>query len=113
MASLEIVLFLLLCALSLGSAAAAAIDKLAAEENAAPELAGRIRAEFADKVANATADYGGAPVQGPRAGLAGRLRQVALQAERQELLRIWRDDQISDEVLHHIEEDLDYQESHL
>ena len=30
-----------------------------------------------------------------------------------ELLRIWRDNLISDEVLHHIEEELDYQESHI
>ena len=98
---------------ALGSAAAAAIEKLAAEENAAPELAERIHAEFADQIAHTTADAGGAPAQGPRAGLAGRLRQAALQAERQELLRIWRDNQISDDVLHYIEEDLDYQESHL
>ncbi|MFM9971377.1 MAG: Na+/H+ antiporter, partial [Burkholderiales bacterium] len=98
---------------ALGSAAAAAISKLASEENAPAELAERIRAEFADKIAHATADGGATPKEGPRAGLAGRLRQAALAAERQELLRIWRDNQISDEVLHHIEEDLDYQESHL
>ncbi len=98
---------------ALGTVAAAAIEKLAAAENASPELAKRIRAEFADKIAHATADGGASSGEGPRAGLAGRLRQAALIAERQELLRLWRDNQISDEVLHHIEEDLDYQESHL
>ena len=49
----------------------------------------------------------------PSTGLASQLRRAALQAERQELLRIWQDNQISDDVMHHIEEDLDYQESHL
>jgi len=29
------------------------------------------------------------------------------------LIRIWRENQISDDVLHHLEEDLDYQESRL
>jgi len=36
-----------------------------------------------------------------------------VRAERQELIRLWRENQISDEVLHHIEEDLDYQESRI
>jgi len=36
-----------------------------------------------------------------------------VKAERQELIRLWRENQISDEVLHHIEEDLDYQESRI
>jgi len=36
-----------------------------------------------------------------------------VKAERQELIRLWRENHISDEVLHHIEEDLDYQESRI
>ena len=44
---------------------------------------------------------------------ARRLRDAAVKAERQELIRLWRENQISDEVLHHIEEDLDYQESRI
>ena len=44
---------------------------------------------------------------------ARRLRDAAVRAERQELIRLWRENQISDEVLHHIEEDLDYQESRI
>ena len=44
---------------------------------------------------------------------ARRLRNAAVKAERQELIRLWRENQISDEVLHHIEEDLDYQESRI
>jgi CPA1 family monovalent cation:H+ antiporter len=48
-----------------------------------------------------------------QAVVARRLRNAAIGAERQELIRIWRDSQISDEVLHEFEEDLDYKESHL
>ncbi len=47
------------------------------------------------------------------AELAQRLRHAAIKAERQELIRIWRENRISDDVLHQFEEDLDYQESHL
>ena len=34
-------------------------------------------------------------------------------AERRELIRLWRENEISDEVMHHLEEMLDYQEAHL
>jgi CPA1 family monovalent cation:H+ antiporter len=44
---------------------------------------------------------------------AKRLRAAAVKAERNELIRLWRENQISDEVLHKIEEDLDYQESRI
>ncbi len=44
----------------------------------------------------------------------GRLRQfLASQDTRQELIRLWRENEISDKVLHHLEEILDYQEAHL
>ena len=48
-----------------------------------------------------------------RGNPARLLRAAAIHAERHELIRIWRANQISDEVLHHLEEDLDYQESRL
>ena len=41
------------------------------------------------------------------------LRRAALTAERQELIRLWRDNQISDDVLREFEEELDYKESNL
>ncbi len=94
----------------MSEAAIAAIDELARKENASPDLAGRISAEFAEKVANSDP---GAPMAEQDAGLAQRLRHAALMAERQELIRIWRENQISDEVLHQFEEALDYQEAHL
>ena len=69
-----------------------------------------LNAEFAEKISEAAPD---SPTPVTEAELAQRLRKVAIQAERRELIRIWRDNQISDDVLHHLEEDLDYQESRL
>jgi CPA1 family monovalent cation:H+ antiporter len=82
---------------------------VAAREEIPHELAERIRAECAEKITLAVPD--GLILSRSGADSARHLRQAAVQAERQELIRIWRDNQISDEVLHHIEEDLDYQES--
>ncbi|HKA39051.1 MAG TPA: hypothetical protein VKD25_04740, partial [Burkholderiales bacterium] len=94
--------------LALGKAAIAAIDARAGQEDISKEVADRIRAEFAEKI---TLWLPGLLERGDDP--AKRLRRAALAAERQELIRLWRDNQISDEVLHHIEEDLDYQESRL
>jgi CPA1 family monovalent cation:H+ antiporter len=91
-------------------AAIAAIDALALQESIAPDLAGRISAEFAEKNAAGDAD---ASVSEDHARLARRLRHAALGAGRLELIRIWREGQISDNVLHEFEEELDYRESHL
>ena len=96
--------------IALGAAALAAIDELAQRERMSAELAARVRAEFADKIERAFAD---GPAVERDSELARRLRQAAIQAERRELIRIWRESQISDDILHHIEEDLDYQESHI
>jgi CPA1 family monovalent cation:H+ antiporter len=95
---------------ALGKAAIAAIGEVAQKEGIAPELAERIRAEFAEKVR--IAPPGGQIITGG-ADVAKRLRVAAIRAERQELIRIWRENKISDDVLHHLEEDLDYQESRL
>ena len=101
---------------ALVKAATAAIETAAKELNASREVTARILAEFADKIAHATAaegDLAETSVLEPGAASARRLRRAAIAAERAELLRIWRDNLISDDVLHHIEEELDYQESHL
>jgi CPA1 family monovalent cation:H+ antiporter len=95
---------------ALGKAAIAAIDELAAKESVAAEIAERIRAEFAEKIRIAPP---GSHVLSSGANVAMRLRSAAIRAERQELIRIWRENRISDDVLHHLEEDLDYQESRL
>ena len=101
---------------ALGTAAANAIDKEATAAGADAEIVARIRAEFADKIVQSTPDPDApdeASVLDPGAAVARRLRRAAISAERQELLRIWRENLVSDEVLHHIEEELDYQESHI
>lgn len=94
--------------LAMGKAAIAAIDGMAQKESVPEEVAERIRAEFAEQV---TVAVGPGVVLSPGVNLVKRLRQAAIRAERQELIRIWRANQISDEVLHRIEESLDYQES--
>jgi CPA1 family monovalent cation:H+ antiporter len=95
---------------AMSAAALSAIDAAVAAEGAPGAWADPLRAEIAERIALA------APAgleQGPRAELLARLRHAALQAERKELLRLWRDNEISDEVMHHLEEILDYQEAHL
>jgi CPA1 family monovalent cation:H+ antiporter len=91
----------------LGRAAIAAIDVAAAEHRAPPALAARIRAEFAERILEA--EPSGAEEQA-EADIAKRLRSAAVHAERAELIRIWRLNRISDEVLHQLEEELDYEE---
>lgn len=95
---------------AMSAAALSAIDAAVAAEGAPREWADPLRAEIADRIALA-APAGLEP--SPRAELAARLRHAALQAERKELIRLWRDNEISDEVMHHLEEILDYQEAHL
>jgi Na+/H+ antiporter len=93
------------------NAAILAIDDVARRESIPGELAERIRADFAEKLTLAlpAADI----VASPHAAMIKRLRQAAVRAERHELIRIWRENQISDDVLHELEEMLDYEESHL
>ncbi len=97
---------------ALAAAAAAAIDAAAQDPSRAAyvpgELVERIRAEFSEKAVFDTEGAADSRV----AQLASQLRRAALAAERRELIRIWRADLISDEVLHELEEVLDYRESH-
>jgi Na+/H+ antiporter len=97
--------------MALGKAAIAAIDAVAAKDGISNELAERIRAEFAEKITLSVP--GGLMLRHSGADDARRLRDAAVKAERQELIRLWRENLISDEVLHKIEEDLDYQESRI
>ena len=95
---------------AMSAAAIAAIDALVARENAPTEWAEQLRAEIRERIILA-APQGLEP--NPQAELAMRLRQAAIRAERAELIRLWRDNEISDEVMHHLEEILDYQEAHI
>jgi monovalent cation/hydrogen antiporter len=97
--------------MALGKAAIAAIDSVVAKDGISNELAERIRAEFAEQITLAVPE--GLVLRHSGADDAKRLRAAAVKAERHELIRLWRENHISDEVLHKIEEDLDYQESRI
>jgi Na+/H+ antiporter len=94
--------------LALGRAALKAIEEVSGRERMPGDLVARIRAEFADRM-QAAAPHD----ENSSFGFAKELRYAAVKAERQELIRIWRAGDISDEVLHHLEEELDYEEQRL
>lgn len=94
---------------TISAAALQAIDAQLAAEQAPPEWADALKAEIAERVSLAAPEEGDATA---RAELIRRLRHAAIAAERRELIRLWRANEISDEVLHHLEEILDYQEAH-
>jgi CPA1 family monovalent cation:H+ antiporter len=88
-----------------------AIDKMQ-QEGSPPELCDRLRAEVSERMtAHAALDL--LPEDSGTFSLATRMRKTAVRAEREELIRLWREGEISDDVLHHIEEELDYEESRL
>jgi CPA1 family monovalent cation:H+ antiporter len=97
--------------MALGKAAIAAIDTVVAKDGIPNDLAERIRAEFAEQITLAVPE--GLVLRHSGADDAKHLRAAAVKAERQELIRLWRENLISDEVLHKIEEHLDYQESRI
>ena len=94
---------------AMSAAALVAIDEALAAEDAPTEWADQLRAELTDRIALATPDGQTATRRGE---LLKRLRSAAVRAERRELIRLWRENEISDEVMHHLEEVLDYQEAH-
>ncbi len=94
----------------MGQAALAAVARTAAMEGAAPHVVERVRAEFAERLALAAADASTGAIEAEQ---ARRLRLAAIRAERTELIRVWKENHISDDVLHELEEELDYQESRL
>ena len=91
--------------IALGKAALAAIDGAAASERMPRDLVARVRAEFTDRIGAAT-PHG----ENSIFSFGRDLRLAAVRAERQELIRIWRAGDISDDILHHLEEELDYEE---
>ncbi|MGH8705081.1 MAG: Na+/H+ antiporter [Burkholderiales bacterium] len=93
---------------AMGGAALEAIEREAATVPAA--TAERIRHEFTERIALAAPHGSDAASE---ALAARRLRLAAIRAERQELIRIWRAGRVSDDVLHHLEEELDYEEQRL
>ena len=93
----------------MGQAAIRAVEQIAAREKVSPDVVERVRAEFAERLALAE----GASPEAADAEQARRLRLAAIKAERASLIKAWQENHISDDVLHHLEEELDYQESRL
>jgi len=97
-----------LARVAMGKAALSAVDRAAGEGGVLPDVIERIRAEFGERVASASPL---AQLPDSSHAQATRVRLAAVRAERDELIRLWQDGTISDEVLHHLEEELDYEES--
>jgi Na+/H+ antiporter len=95
---------------AMSAAALKAIDETVAAEGAPAAWAKALKADLADRIAMVGAE---GEAHTPRMALVNRLRHAALQAERQELLRLWRENEIGDEVMHHLMELLDYEQAHL
>jgi monovalent cation/hydrogen antiporter len=92
------------------TAAIAAIDTLLANAKAPSEWADQLRMEIANRVALSASE---GLEQPPKNALLLQLRRAVVEAERKELIRLWRGNEISDEVKWHQEEILDYQEAQL
>jgi monovalent cation/hydrogen antiporter len=95
---------------AMSAAAVAAIDAHLAAAGAPREWAEQLRREVAEHVA-LTAPEG--LQQTPQDELLKQLRRLVIKAERRELIRLWRENEISDDVMRHQEELLDYQEAQL
>jgi CPA1 family monovalent cation:H+ antiporter len=99
-----------LARMAIGKAALSAVERAAEEGVALAEVVERIRAELGERMAAASPL---AQLSDSSHAHATRVRLTAVRAAREELIRLWQDGAISDEVLHHIEEELDYEESRL
>lgn len=95
---------------AMSATALRAIDEVMAAENAPAHWADALKAEIADRIAQVAIE--GEDLS-PRMELLNRLRQAVIQAERAELIRLWRGNEIGDEVMHHLMEILDYEQAHL
>ena len=95
---------------ALGVAAIAAVDAHAQSAQMPETWAEGLRADIINRIAL------GAPQgleQSPKDAFVLQLQHVAIQAKRAELIRLWRANAISDELMRHQEEILDYQEAQL
>ncbi len=95
---------------AMSAAAVVAVNAHLARANAPREWGDLLRAEIAERLALAAPE---GLEQTPRDKLLGELRRIAIEAERRELIRLWRENEIGDEVMRHQEELLDYQEAQL
>jgi len=95
---------------AMSAAALAAIDRTLAQEGLPAVWAQRLKDEIAERIALVASEGGECS---PRMQLLNRLRHAAIRAERTELIRLWRANEIGDEVMHHLMEMLDYEQARL
>jgi len=95
---------------AMSAAALAAIDRVVLAEAAPPQWAQGLKTEIAERIALVASD--GSELT-PRMEFVNRLRHAVIRAERGELIRLWRENEIGDEVMHHLMEILDYEQAHL
>jgi monovalent cation/hydrogen antiporter len=94
----------------MSGAALEAIDRAVGEQGIPAHWAEGLKKEIGDRVAVvASADE----ELTPRLDAVNRLRQAAIAAERGELIRLWRANEIGDELMHHLMEMLDYDQARL
>ena len=93
---------------AMAKAAAIAVSRLAAAEG----IPADVGAKVCDRIlSHLMVRQGGDEIGAIDFELETRLRRTAIAAERKELIRLWRENQLSDEVMHHLEEMLDYREA--
>ncbi|MEZ0307827.1 MAG: Na+/H+ antiporter [Ramlibacter sp.] len=95
---------------AMSEAALAAIDRDLGTMGTPPQWAQALKQQIGDRIAMAALDSSELT---PRMEQVNRLRHAAIKAERGELLRLWRANEIGDEVMHHLMELLDYEQAHL
>ncbi len=94
--------------LALCRAAMAAVDTV--DPPPPGHVLDRIHADLDERMATAKLELA---AHGAVLPAAVQIRRAMVRAERVELIRIWQAGEISDDVLHHLEEQLDYEESRL
>ncbi|MBK0392911.1 Na+/H+ antiporter [Ramlibacter algicola] len=94
----------------MSGAALAAIDREVGEHGIPPHWADGLKKEIADRIAVVASED---EELTPRLDTVNRLRQAAIAAERGELIRLWRANEIGDELMHHLMEMLDYDQARL
>jgi len=94
---------------AMSSAALTAIDDVLSAEGVPSQWAQGLKAEIAERIALVASEGD----LSPRMALVNRLRHAAIHAERRELIRLWQENAIGDEVMHHLMEILDYEQANL
>ena len=95
---------------SMSGAALAAIDRSVGEQGIPAHWAEGLKREIADRIVVVASED---EELTPRLDAVNRLRQEAIAAERGELIRLWRANEIGDELMHHLMEMLDYDQARL